>query len=563
MNRLARLLCALAIAGHVASAIFIDYCSFNEFERLFDRSDLLSVDFRNPEVHRDITRYKRDLADGTKFQTNTFITWRFPNGQVNNRLFIVLNEMLPGILIPGQNDVVYAVSNDARAFTTVPASAITSTVEPLNAEWTRRNVSISLAQPARYFRITWPDCAFNEATQRATCLDYYSPSILHFCAANTAAGEVANVRTCYPTGELNPEPVNPTTRFCSARMINDFWDFRLNGATQNLLGAYSSADGSMSRVHIHFPKQGLGQGMRALNVNRAGAYWVEALHVGTACFDASRFTHLHLEFQARAGFAADVVLESGPAEGRCNERGGPTGRVATGAGGAGVTWTAADPTKQKVVIPLASYVAQGVNLRALRAIVINNYVNPSNGWVYMDNIAFTGAASPAPFVPTPNAATYRTGQLSVPRLAFGCVNPTARFGATNPTAVKFSALASVAGTRFDINIRTSTSTTSCSRVSVIRVPSTNIARFTLDDLGQATEFVVPLPAGRLVSGFEIVNVRGATAGSVAEVRVSNVRIGLAGCTEAADPIRPDWEPRPYPVGVSRAFADIFPAPVVG
>ncbi|ORZ37566.1 hypothetical protein BCR44DRAFT_1035647 [Catenaria anguillulae PL171] len=516
---------------------------------------MLSVDHRNPETHHDITRYKRDFADGTKFEKNTYITWRFPNGQRNDRLFIVVNEMRPQLLIPRQNNLTYSWSNDARSWNTVPASGISSTLETLNDEWNRRNVSISLPRLARFFRVNWPDCEWDTQAQRATCRYYYSPTINHFCAANSWALERANVRTCYPRGELNPAPVNPTPKYCSAQMINDYWDFRLNGNAQNLLGAYSSADGSMSRVQLHYPKQGLGQGMRALNVNRPDAYWVESLQTTNVCHDASRFTHLHLEIQARAGFSANVELEAGPGAGRCNERGGPRAQVNLASY---AQFTSSEPTKQKIVIPLSDFA--GVDPRHLRSIVINNFVNPSHGWVYLDNVAFTGAASPAPIRATPNQATYRFSLLAPNRrLDFGCANPAAHFNNT-PAALKFSATVSTPDTHFDIVLRTSAAPGCARGVRETVVSSRDFTRFAEDDAEAPFEFVVPVPADRHIVSMEVEDIWPLGASVV----VRDVRLGLAGCVEAADAVRPKYTPKAYPVGgVQRAFTDIFPAPVVG
>ncbi|ORZ30630.1 hypothetical protein BCR44DRAFT_44611 [Catenaria anguillulae PL171] len=547
-RRLFLALAALLAVTQVVNALYIDYCGANEFERVYRRSPYMTMDYRNPDVHQDITRYKRDFAGASKWEQDTFIVWRFPNGETNNKVFLVVNEMRPDLSIPGQNNLVYSWSMDDKTWNTLPASAMTSTTERLNDAYTRRNVAITLPQAARFFQVYWPPCQWDPVRKQANCINYYAPSINHLCAANTARGEDANLRTCFPNGRYDPPAVSPTKKYCGAQMINDFWDFRLFGTATNLLGAYSAADGSMARAGHHVPKEGLGQGSVYMTPNDA-SYWVEVLAPGPQCFDASRFTHLHFDITARAGFTVDIALETG-VPGTCNQRVGLNSGTANSA--RYTTWTSPDLVKKKVVIPLAD-LQPNVNLRNARTILLRNFRNPSRGWVYMDNIALIGGEFRSPIGATPARLTANAGAGAV-SANMNCVSRSA----FEQPAVKFTAQSNVAGASFSVRLITDQSEQcSSGNRQVATVNSRDFYSFPLDDLPIPFDFVVPVTSGNArIASIEVVNVQPAGA----SVTLSNLRVGNAGCVEPENRWAPNWEPVPYPAGFTPKIVDVFPQP---
>ncbi|KAI9179606.1 hypothetical protein H9P43_004934 [Blastocladiella emersonii ATCC 22665] len=555
-------LIAVLASLHAAHAIYIDHCGANEFERLFSRSNYMVMDsfaltvfvpdlaVRNPQVHMDVTRYKRDFADATKWEKETFITWRFPNGEQNNKLFFVVNEMVPEQLIPNQNNLMYSWSNDDKTYTPVQTSAISSTTEPLSDKsWVRRNVTLTLPEPARYFKMVWPSCEWDDAAKRATCRNYYSPSINHFCAANTQKNEDANVQTCYPAGdEPNPKAVDPTPKYCGTDMINNFWDDTIFGASKNNKGAYSAADGTSAKTGHHVPKMGLGQGELYMNVS-SSTIWIESLTANNKCYDASAYTHLHLEITARSDFSVDIGLEQGTAD-KCDQRGGSQMSWVNSA--SYTKWSRL--AKRKVVIPLAD-IKPALNLKNLRSIQMRNFKNPSNQWVYMDNIAFVGAPVYKPVAASPKQVDLEAGKESA-SVALGCTDASKY---NNEPAVKFHAVSSTAGAKFKVQVGVGASG-KCggSADAVSTFDSSKYTTFPLDDLAIPFEFSIPVPEakGKALSTLKFTDIQPAGA----KIAITKIRLGSASCMEPADPLHPDWDPVPYPAGFKQAIYEVWPNP---
>ncbi|ORZ30631.1 hypothetical protein BCR44DRAFT_242071 [Catenaria anguillulae PL171] len=544
-HKVACLILAVLALAHAAQAIYIDYCGGNEFEKVYRRSALMVMDFRNPEVHQDITRYKRDFGGQTKWEKDTFLVWRFPNGETNDKVFLVVNEMKPEASTPNQNNLIYSWSTDDKTWNTVPADSVKAVTDKLNDSYTRRNVTISLPQPARYFQIYWPPCEWDAANQKTACVNYYSPSISHFCAASSQRNEDANLGSCYPRGRYDPPMVDPTVKYCGTKMVNNFWNFQLFGSSKNLLGGYSASDGTMARAGHHYPKMGIGQGEVHMNVT-TNSIWIESLVSGPQCFDASAYTHLHLDITSRDNFSVDIQLEEG-APGSCDAK----GRVVKTAVVNSAKYTTFNRlARRAIVVPLADF--PGLNFKNLRGIQLKNFKNPSNQWVYMDNVAFIGGAHRKP-----SGANPHNSIAGKDTFQFACTDPSTYASAG---ALKFHAIPSAADVSFTVKVGYASDDACKSAEQFKTFESKSFTTFPLDEVPLGYEFVIPLSdlakTKQRITSMKIVDVQPADA----KIDINRVRIGSEACEEPINPLHPNWSPKPWPAGFEGKIYEVFPNP---
>ncbi|KAI9140192.1 hypothetical protein BKA69DRAFT_1081558 [Paraphysoderma sedebokerense] len=579
----------IAIAGMLSLAFsinsaFVDKMSLNEFERLYKRADYMTTDFRGGDTQHfgDSSRYKRDFVGATRWQNVSYLIWRWPNEMSYDRLLIVTNTVAGSA-----SSVFYSYSNDDITYTRVTPAMMTNVNSPRNANgYIETNTTINFPTRIRYFRVDWTPCDPNNI-----CRNYWSPSLNHLCAIDTARGEVINDPTCFPAPRNPTTEVNPHPKYCGATVVADFWSPTVydGGIGVNSLG------GSMTYVNVtrrhNCPHEGIGECSQYLQppspIAPASRFSLRLGPAGT-CFDGTGFTHFSMEVNGGAGLSFLIEIEEGTTA-NCAVAALPTAVNTSGY----ATFTAALSTQQ-IIIPLSAF--GHTNLGRLRAINVRSFVNPTNQSVLLDNLYFNGRPFQSPvWIDRFGAGSTlgrnelngtagdgaslevftRTadGKLTLgPRTTGGywytnlpiCYNILPRF--PNP-ALKFDISVSMANTDFAIVIDLANPL--CSPTATPRFvakPRTRFSRYLTITSDNAT---LTYPVSIPLSNFTYRNTTtGATmsldptrmlAVVISEitpygtrVTIDNLRFGSADCTEPEDPLRLNFRPSiPY-VGFTRA-----------